>query len=110
MQASKWRELLEELRTVFTGRNSFFDAILPPIVFLLINGLVGFQAAMGSALILAVGIASLRVIRKQSLVYALERLGAVDLGGYRVTFSPTNHNGSKYVDMTVITKDARFRD
>jgi hypothetical protein len=77
MQASKWRELLEELRTVFTGRNSFFDAILPPIVFLLINGLVGFQAAMWSALILAVGIASLRIIRKQSLIYALAGVGSV---------------------------------
>ncbi len=77
MQASKWRELLEELRTVFTGRNSFFDAILPSIVFLLINGLLGFQAAMWSALILAVGIASLRVIRKQSLVYALSGVGSV---------------------------------
>ena len=53
MQQSKWHELLEEIRTVFTGRNSFFDAILPPIIFLLINGLVGFQAAMWSALLLS---------------------------------------------------------
>ena len=77
MQSSKWRELLEELRTVFTGRNSFFDAILPPIVFLLINGLVGFKSAMWSALILAVSFAILRVIRKQPLIYALAGVGSV---------------------------------
>lgn len=77
MQQSKWHELLEEIRTVFTGRNSFFDAILPPIIFLLINGLVGFQAAMWSALILSAGIAILRIVRKQSLTYALAGVGSV---------------------------------
>ena len=71
MKQNKWHELLEELRTVFTGRNSFMDAVLPPIIFLAINGLVGFQAAMWSALGSAVVIAIFRVIRKQSLIYAL---------------------------------------
>ena len=55
---SKLSELLDELRAVFTGRNSFLDAILPPILFLLINGLAGFQAAMWSALALSMVIAA----------------------------------------------------
>ena len=77
MKQNKWRELVEELRTVFTGRNSFLDAVLPPIIFLLINGLVGFQAAMWSALAFAVVVAIFRVIRKQSLIYALAGVGSV---------------------------------
>lgn len=77
MKQQKWRELLEELRTVFTGRNSFLDAILPPIIFLVVNGLVSFQAAMWSALILSVVIAIGRLIRKQSLLYALAGVGSV---------------------------------
>ncbi len=77
MKQQKWRELLEELRTVFAGRNSFLDAILPPIIFLVINGLVGFQAAMGSALVISIGIAIVRIIRKQSLLYALAGVGSV---------------------------------
>ncbi len=74
---NKWGELLEELRTVFTGRNSFLDAILPPIIFLITNGLAGFQAAMWSALIVSVIIAAARIIRKQSLLYALAGVGSV---------------------------------
>ena len=111
MQQSKGRELLEELRTVFTGRNSFFDAILPPIVFLLINGLAGFQAAMWSALILAVGIAILRVIRKQSLIYALAGVGSVAvaigiawyLGKSEGFFLPGLISGSMTLLLTILS-------
>ncbi|MEK6753781.1 MAG: DUF3159 domain-containing protein [Chloroflexota bacterium] len=77
MKKLKWRELLEELRTVSAGRNSFLDAILPPILFLLINRLVGFQAAMWSALSLSIIIAAVRIVRKQSLIYALAGVGSV---------------------------------
>jgi hypothetical protein len=74
---NKSRELLDELRTVLTGRNSFLDAILPPILFLVVNGLVGFQAAMWSSLALSIVIATLRIFRKQSLLYALAGIGSV---------------------------------
>jgi hypothetical protein len=74
---NKSRELLEELRAVFAGRNSFLDAILPPILFLLVNGLAGFQAAMWGALALSVVIAAVRIFRKQSLIYALAGVGSV---------------------------------
>lgn len=74
---AKASELLEEFRTVFAGRNSFLDAILPPLLFLLVNGLAGFQAAMGSALALALIIAALRIMRKQPLTYALAGVASV---------------------------------
>lgn len=77
MTQSRSRELLDELRTVFAGRNSFLDAILPPILFLLVNGLVGFQAAMWSALAVSVIIAAMRMLRKQPLTYALAGVGSV---------------------------------
>jgi branched-chain amino acid transport system substrate-binding protein len=31
-----------------------------------------------------------------------------DPGGYRITFTPASHNGSKFVELTVIGKDERF--
>jgi hypothetical protein len=77
MKQSKRRELLEELRTVLAGHNSFLDIILPPILFLLVNGLAGFQAAMWSALTLSVIMAAVRIVRKQSLIYALAGVGSV---------------------------------
>lgn len=38
----------------------------------------------------------------QSLTASMERLGRLDLGGYVLNYSPTNHHGSNYVDITVI--------
>ena len=74
----KARELLEEFRSV-TGKVGLFDTILPPILFLLLNGLAGFTAAMIGALGLSIVIAALRLLRGQSLLYALAGLGSVGL-------------------------------
>lgn len=53
-----------------------------------------------------------RDLTRDKLIGALESINSknFDVGGFDVNFSPSNHNGSKYVDMTVITKDAKFRD
>ena len=53
-----------------------------------------------------------RDLTREKLLHALETINTnnYDTGGYDVNFSPTNHNGSKYVDMTVITKEAKFLD
>jgi ABC-type branched-subunit amino acid transport system substrate-binding protein len=47
---------------------------------------------------------------RESLLKALDNLGAVDVGGYFVTFSPTDHNGSNYVSLTILGHDLKFRD
>lgn len=74
----KARELLEEFRTV-TGKVGLLDTILPPMLFLLLNGLAGFTAAMIGALGISMVIAILRVRRGQSLMYALGGMGSVGL-------------------------------
>ena len=74
----KARELLEEFRSV-TGKVGLLDTVLPPILFLLLNGLAGFTAAMIGALGLSIVIAALRLRRDQSLLYALAGLGRVGL-------------------------------
>jgi len=75
---NKARELLEEFRAV-AGKVGLLDTILPPILFLLLNGLAGFTAAMIGALGLSVLIAALRLRRGQSLLYALAGMGSVGL-------------------------------
>lgn len=74
----KARELLEEFRAV-TGKVGLLDTVLPPVLFLLLNGLAGFTAAMIGALGLAVLIAVIRLRRGQSLIYALGGMGSVGL-------------------------------
>jgi hypothetical protein len=46
------------------------------------------------------------------LIVALETIntGNYDVGGFDINFFPGNHKGSKFVDMTVITKDAKFNN
>lgn len=43
-----------------------------------------------------------RDLTREKLITALETMGSTDLGGFAVSFSPTNHVASKFVEMTVI--------
>ena len=45
---------------------------------------------------------------REKLVTALEAMNNVDLGDFVVSFSPTNHSGSKFVDLTMIGHGGRF--
>jgi branched-chain amino acid transport system substrate-binding protein len=47
-------------------------------------------------------------LSREHFIKAMETLRDYDLGGYYVTFSPTSHNGSKFVELTVIGKDGHF--
>ncbi|MFZ6726199.1 ABC transporter substrate-binding protein [Undibacterium sp. MH2W] len=51
-------------------------------------------------------------LTREKFIAALESMNMrnYDGGGFDVNFSPTNHNASKFVDMTVIGKDGKFRD
>ncbi|TCV86353.1 ABC transporter substrate-binding protein [Sulfurirhabdus autotrophica] len=48
-------------------------------------------------------------LTRERLVEALEKMDT-DIGGFRVRFSPTSHSGSKFTDLTVITKEGTFRN
>jgi ABC-type branched-subunit amino acid transport system substrate-binding protein len=47
-------------------------------------------------------------LTREKLIAALERMNNVDLGEFTVSFSPTNHSGSKYVDLTMIGRGGKF--
>lgn len=47
-------------------------------------------------------------LTRDRFIAAMEKMKDVDLGGYTVNFSPTDHSGSKFVEMTVIGRDERF--
>ena len=46
---------------------------------------------------------------RESLVDGLASMGKTDLGGFTVTYTPTNHNGSSYVDLTIISRGGTFK-
>ena len=49
-----------------------------------------------------------RDLTREKLVAALESMRDFDLGGYTVSFTPTNHNGSRFVEITMIGGNGRF--
>jgi len=79
MKTSKVRELAEEFRLVFTGRSNLIDSIVPPVIFLIVNALLGFQVAMWGSLAIALLITVFRLSRRQPLRYAFGGIGGVVL-------------------------------
>jgi len=70
------KELFEEFRSVFSGGNSLLDSFLPPLLFLVINALFGFQQALWASLGIGIVITVLRLFRRQKIAFALGGLGA----------------------------------
>jgi len=46
---------------------------------------------------------------RQTLFAALEGLGRHDVGGFAVTFSKTSHHGSKWTDLSILSRGGTFR-
>ncbi len=49
-----------------------------------------------------------RNVTPDTLVAAIEGMGKTDLGGYTVDFSPSNHHGSKFVEITMYGPGGRY--
>ncbi len=47
-------------------------------------------------------------LTRERLVATLERMNALDLGGFVLSFKPGDHTGSRFVELTLIGKDGRF--
>jgi len=70
-------EILEELRSTISGKT--FDALLPPILFAIINALFDLTLATGAAFVIAAFLGIFRFIKKQNWFYALGGFLAVSL-------------------------------
>ena len=46
---------------------------------------------------------------RETLVDGLASIGKLDLGGFTVNYTPTNHNGSSFVDLTIISRGGTFK-
>lgn len=47
-------------------------------------------------------------LTRERLISALESMANVDIGGVRIAYSPEDHQGSDFVELTVIGKDGQF--
>lgn len=78
---NKGKEILEELTSVLSGKT--LDAIIPPLVFVIVNSVFGLTTAIIVALILSATFGIYRLVRKQSGLYAIGgSLGILLAGGF----------------------------
>jgi ABC-type branched-subunit amino acid transport system substrate-binding protein len=47
-------------------------------------------------------------LTRDKLIAALETMRFVDIGGFNINFTPTSHNGSNFVELTIIGRDNNF--
>ncbi len=47
-------------------------------------------------------------LTRENFIAALESAGTLDLGGFSVNFSPDDRGGSRFVELTIITKNGGF--
>jgi hypothetical protein len=78
---NRFREILEELNSVVFSRGGWGDSLLPPVVFLILNTLIGFEAALVGALGFALLIAVYRLVKRQRIRYVLGGVAGVALAG-----------------------------
>jgi branched-chain amino acid transport system substrate-binding protein len=50
-----------------------------------------------------------RVLNRETLVDALDRSGTIDLSGFKVSYSPTNHVGTDFVELTVLGSNGTYK-
>jgi hypothetical protein len=77
-QQSKVAEVIEQFGEV-GGRDSLLDSLLPPLLYLLANALLGLGWAVGVALTVGVILTVRRVVRGEPVGYALAGLAGVAL-------------------------------
>jgi branched-chain amino acid transport system substrate-binding protein len=47
-------------------------------------------------------------LTREGFIDAMEKMNDVDLGGFYISYSTKNHAGSKFVDLTIITREGKF--
>lgn len=95
---NKGKEILEELTSVLSGKT--LDAILPPLIFVIVNSIYGLTTAIVVALVTSATFGIYRLIRKQSGIYALGgSLGILLAGG----FAYLANNASNYFLPGIVT-------
>ena len=45
---------------------------------------------------------------RSAVLHAAATLGHVDFGGFALNYSPTSHNGSNWVELTILSRGNRY--
>lgn len=79
MKSAKTIELWEELKEVFLSKNNFIDFLLPPLVFVVSNSLIGIVWGIAISIAMTVILIAIRAIRKASISNALAGIAGIGI-------------------------------
>lgn len=71
------REIYQEIKIITKGRSSLIDTIMPPLIFVSVNALFGLRYAILCSLVYIIAFTIIRILRGESLLYALGGMGVV---------------------------------
>jgi hypothetical protein len=77
MKSPKLTELVEEFRTVFSGRGRLIDSLVPTVLFVIAQAIWTLEHAVWGAIVAAVILAGIRLARRESVLHALGGLAGV---------------------------------
>jgi hypothetical protein len=77
MGEGKLKELVDEFRAVVIGESNLADTVIPTVLFLIVNGVLGLEYAMWASLVMALVITVMRLRRRQPLQYAIGGVASV---------------------------------
>jgi len=100
---SQGKVILEELKAVLSGKT--FDAMLPPLVFVLVNGLWELEIAIIVSLGLAGFLGFSRFLRKQTWQYAL---GGLLITGFASGLAYLTRSAASFFIPAIITSALLF--
>ena len=84
---TRLQEIKGELQSVLSGRGSWLDTILPPILFILLNAVFGLNFALSGSAVVAALFAGYRLVKRQPVRYALGGIAAVLLAAAAALFT-----------------------
>lgn len=83
---TRFEELLAELRSVVFSRSRWLDSLFPPIIFLILNAILGYQTAIIGSLLVAALIGVYRLLRREPIRYAFGGATGVVVAGLLARF------------------------
>lgn len=95
---NKLQEIWEELKSVLSGKT--IDAIIPPLVYVILNALFGLEIGVIGAVVVAIALGIRRLIQKQNWSYAL---GGVVLVGVAAGLALITRNAATYFIPAIIS-------
>ncbi len=97
------KDIKDELKQFLSGKT--VDALIPPIIYVLVNNLAGLKVAVISAWTIAIILALFRLLKRESILYALGGIAGV---AFASGFALLSDNAANYFLPKILVSGGLF--